>query len=89
MGNRVWDEQPPEDWEDIYTVTEISEAITQSLESEFPRIHVIGEIANFKAHTSGHYYFTLRDESNLLRSVMFRRNAETVAFGLDNGMLEV
>jgi exodeoxyribonuclease VII large subunit len=89
MGIRVWDEPPPDDSEDIYTVTEISEAITQSLESDFPAVRVIGEIANFKAHTSGHLYFSLRDKSNLLRAVVFRRYVEALPFGPDNGMLVI
>lgn len=71
--------------EDVYSVTEISEAIRQSLETEFPRISVIGEIANFKRHTSGHLYFSLRDERNNLRIVMFRRDAAALRFEPSNG----
>ena len=66
--------------EDVYTVTEVSEAVRQCLETEFPRIAVVGEIANFKRHTSGHLYFSLRDGRNALRIVMFRRNAAALGF---------
>ncbi len=72
--------------EDIYTVTEISEAVTQCLQTEFPQITVLGEVANFKAHTSGHFYFSLRDHKNLLRAVIFRRDALSISFGMENGM---
>ena len=73
--------------EDIYTVSEITEALRQQLEAEFPEISVIGEVANFKAHPSGHYYFSLRDESNLLRLVVFKRYAQAAEFEPRNGML--
>jgi exodeoxyribonuclease VII large subunit len=75
--------------DEIYTVTEITEAIRQSLESEFPSVKIIGEIANFKVHTSGHIYFSLRDEHNLLRVVLFRRYASNLRFGPEDGMLVV
>jgi exodeoxyribonuclease VII large subunit len=74
---------------DIYTVSEITEAIRQHLETEFPDIMVIGEIANFKAHSSGHYYFSLRDGSNFLRIVLFKRYAEGIGFMPENGQLVV
>lgn len=74
---------------DLYTVTEISEAVRQHLESEFPRVNVIGEIANFKFHTSGHAYFTLRDEADMIHAVLFRRNAAALAFRPENGMLAI
>ncbi len=74
---------------DLYTVTEISEAVRQHLESEFPRVSVIGEIANFKLHTSGHAYFTLRDNASMIRAVLFRRYAERVGFAPANGMLVI
>jgi exodeoxyribonuclease VII large subunit len=74
---------------DLYTVTEISEAVRQHLESEFPRVSVIGEIANFKLHTSGHAYFTLRDNANMIHAVLFRRYAERVAFAPASGMLVI
>ncbi len=74
---------------DLYTVTEIGEAVRQHLESEFPRVSVIGEIANFKRHTSGHVYFTLRDNSSMIHAVLFRRYADRVAFAPANGMLVI
>ena len=74
---------------DLYTVTEISEAVRQHLESEFPRLNVIGEIANFKLHTSGHAYFTLRDNANMIHAVLFRRYAERLACVPANGMLVI
>jgi len=74
---------------DLYTVTEISEAVKQHLESEFPQVSIIGEIANYKLHTSGHAYFTLRDDTNILHAVLFRRYASALAFTPENGMLAI
>jgi exodeoxyribonuclease VII large subunit len=74
---------------DLYTVTEISEAVRQHLESEFPRVSIIGEIANLKLHTSGHVYFTLRDSANVIHAVLFRRYAERLACNPEDGMLVI
>lgn len=45
-----------------------------------------GEISNFKAHTSGHMYLSLKDEKGVLRAVMFRSAAAKLAFRPENGM---
>lgn len=73
----------------IYTVTEITDAIRQNLETEFPAIRVIGEVANFKAHTSGHFYLTLRDGQSLLKIVMFKRSTYGLAFRPEDGMMVI
>ncbi len=83
------DDRRVEESDDIYTVSEISDALRQHLESEFHDISVLGEIANFKAHSSGHLYFSLRDERNLLRVVLFRRNASRLGFEPQNGQLVI
>lgn len=83
------DDHRVEESDDIYTVSEISDALRQHLESEFHDIQVLGEIANFKAHSSGHLYFSLRDERNLLRVVLFRRNAARLGFEPRDGQLVV
>jgi exodeoxyribonuclease VII large subunit len=83
------DDHRDEESDDIYTVSEISDALRQHLESEFHDVSVLGEIANFKAHSSGHLYFSLRDESNLLRAVLFRRNTLRIGFEPENGQLVI
>ena len=80
---------PMEETDDIYTVSELSDAIRQSLESDFPNVTVLGEIANFTAHSSGHFYFTLRDESSRLGVVIFSRSTHNVDFAPEDGMTAV
>ncbi|MFR5869930.1 MAG: exodeoxyribonuclease VII large subunit, partial [Acutalibacteraceae bacterium] len=47
---------------------------------------VEGEISNFKAHSSGHWYFTLKDEQSSVRCVMFRQYNRNVGFRPADGM---
>ncbi len=82
-------EAPANAARDCYTVTEITEAIRQHLESEFPRVNIVGEVANCTVHTSGHIYFTLRDSDNVLSAALFRRSASRVAVLPENGMAVV
>lgn len=49
-------------------------------------ILVKGEISNFKAHTSGHMYMSLKDESGVIRAVMFKSAAMKLTFKPQNGM---
>ncbi|WP_251551316.1 exodeoxyribonuclease VII large subunit [Neobacillus muris] len=49
-------------------------------------IHVRGEISNFKQHSSGHMYFTLKDENARILAVMFSRESRTMKFSPENGM---
>jgi exodeoxyribonuclease VII large subunit len=56
------------------------------LESAFPLLWVEGEISNFHHHHSGHLYFTLKDETSQLRTVMFRGEARKVPFELKDGL---
>lgn len=64
----------------IYTVTELTVQIKNSLESLFPHVWVEGEISNLRIPSSGHYYFTLKDSQSQLRAVMFRSQNRTLQF---------
>lgn len=70
----------------IYTVTEITRDIKIILEDSFPAVWVEGEISNFKHHTSGHLYFTLKDKYSQLKAVMFRSRNEGMKFEIENGL---
>jgi len=67
------------------TVTDLTRKIKQILESGFPSIAVQGEISNFKRHSSGHLYFTMKDESAQLPCVMWRSRATVLSFTPEDG----
>ena len=57
----------PEEYPQIYTVSALTREIRQRLEADFPLVWVSGEISNLRQPSSGHYYFTLKDEGAQLR----------------------
>jgi exodeoxyribonuclease VII large subunit len=68
-----------------YTVKEITHAIKNQLEEEFPQVEVEGEISNAKLAASGHFYFSLKDADSVLTTVMFRGAMSKVAFRPKDG----
>ncbi len=70
----------------IYTVSEITKIIKQLLEESIPYVWVSGEMSNFKRHSSGHLYFSLKDENAQMRCVMFRSNVKDFSFEMEDGL---
>jgi exodeoxyribonuclease VII large subunit len=70
----------------VYSVTELTEEIQGLLEDRFDFVWVEGEISNFSAPASGHYYMVLKDEKAQIRAVMFRLQARYLRFLPENGM---
>ncbi len=72
----------------VYTVSQINEIVKMSLERtpELSGAFVQGEISNCKQYPSGHWYFSLKDEANSIRCVMFKREASALRFRPENGM---
>jgi exodeoxyribonuclease VII large subunit len=68
------------------SVSELTGAIRKSLESRFASVWVEGEISNFKAHSSGHWYFTIKDESAQLRAKCFRSTNSRIRFRPTDGL---
>jgi len=62
----------------ILTVSQITNAIKHCLENTFPSIWIQGEISNCKLHTSGHLYFSIKDERAQIAAVMFRGQASAL-----------
>ena len=63
-----------------YSVSEVTEMIQDCLEGAFPPVQIKGEISNFTAHGSGHWYFTLKDAHCQIRAVMFRSANQKAGF---------
>ncbi|MGN0317961.1 MAG: exodeoxyribonuclease VII large subunit [Lachnospira sp.] len=72
----------------VYTVTQINSYIKNMFRQDFVlnRISIQGEISNCKYHTSGHIYFTLKDDSGTLSAIMFSSSAAKLDFKLSDGM---
>jgi exodeoxyribonuclease VII large subunit len=60
--------------------------IKSQLESNFGAIHLKAEISNFKAHSSGHFYFTLKDSQSQITAVMFRGQNSRLSFRPKDGL---
>ena len=72
----------------ILTVSEVNRYIREIISRDIvlSNLWVKGEISNFKNHSSGHLYFTLKDDRGLIRCVMFRSQAAGLRFIPDNGL---
>ena len=72
----------------ILTVRELTQYIKNLVDNDYllANVWVKGEISNFKAASSGHLYFTLKDQSGTLRVVMFRSKSRSLVFRPGNGM---
>lgn len=68
-----------------YSVTEVNEQIKTLIETMFLDVNIEGEISNLTKHSSGHIYFSIKDEKSSLRCVMFKGNATSLAFELQDG----
>ena len=68
------------------TVSELTNSIRITLESRFAAVWVEGEISNFKAHSSGHWYFTLKDQNAQLRAKCFRSANTRIRFRPTDGL---
>lgn len=72
----------------IYSVSQINRYIKGLIENDFilQSFWVKGEISNFKAHTSGHLYFTLKDKNSAINCIMFKDMAELMPYELEDGL---
>ncbi len=83
MGQALFEFQPQRK---IYSVSELSHEIRDRLEQQFPDVWVTGEVSNFRAASSGHCYFTLKDANAQLRAVCFRSQARYLKFKPQDGI---
>lgn len=70
----------------IYTVSILTREIKTLLEETFPFIWVVGEISNYSVPSSGHSYFTLKDQQTSIQAVIFKNQKLKLRFEPENGM---
>src|ERR1043165_739956 len=64
----------------ILTVSQFTELIKKQLERSFADIWIEGEVSNLRMPSSGHFYFTLKDNKSQVRAVVFRSSARFLKF---------
>jgi len=72
--------------EEIFTVSRLNREVRFLLEGSFPPLWVEGEISNFVAPNSGHWYFSLKDETAQVRCAMFKPQNRRLTFTPKDGM---
>lgn len=72
----------------IISVSQVTSYIKEKIENDYflSNLWVKGEVSNFKHHSSGHMYFTLKDRSSAIRCIMFRSHNHSLAFTPKDGM---
>jgi exodeoxyribonuclease VII large subunit len=75
----------PGDNSPALSVSELSGALKRTIETAFGQVRVRGEISGFKRHSSGHCYFTLKDENACIDAVIWRTSAVSLAFLPEDG----
>ena len=72
----------------VFSVSELNKLVKDffDLNPMLSNLYVKGEISNFKRHSSGHLYFSLKDESSVIKAVMFKFSAYNLDFEPENGM---
>ena len=72
----------------VYSVSQLNKYIKIIMDNDtfLNDINITGEITNFKAHYSGHLYFTLKDDTSTIKCVMFKGNAMYLKFKPEDGM---
>ena len=71
---------------EILSVSELTLQIKSGLETLFPQVKIKGEISNFKRHSSGHSYLTLKDEGAQIAAVIWKTTGSRLAVALRDGM---
>ena len=70
------------------TITQLTKYIKYKIDNDvnLNQVFIKGEISNFKAHSRGHYYFTLKDEGSRINAVMFQSQTRNLKFTPEDGM---
>ena len=84
--------ETPEEEEELLkpqTVSELTDKLRGLIEENFFDVYVVGEISNFVRQSSGHFYFSLKDENTQIGAAMFRGANRRLKFMPENGLLVV
>jgi exodeoxyribonuclease VII large subunit len=68
------------------TVLQLTQSLQEAIEPRFGDVHVLGEVANLRVQSSGHVYFTLKDEGATLPCVLWATQARRLRFELEEGL---
>jgi exodeoxyribonuclease VII large subunit len=68
------------------SVSELTARVKILVETQFNEVWVEGEVSNFRRHSSGHWYFTLKDEGAMLRCASFRMQNRLIRFTPEDGL---
>ena len=70
------------------TISQLTRYIKYKIDNDvnLNEVFIKGEISNFKAHSRGHYYFTIKDEASRINAVMFQTATKKLAFTPEDGM---
>ena len=73
---------------EVYSVAQLNNYVKSLMDYDLTlkALFLVGEISNFKAHSSGHMYMTLKDDKSSIKAVMFRGNASKLKFMPTDGM---
>lgn len=71
---------------EVLSVSAVTAQVKELIDGAFPRVFVEGQITGLVRHSSGHIYFSLKDEQTVLKAVQFRNAQFRTRFRLDNGL---
>ena len=73
---------------EVFSVSQINKYIKTLMDGDslLRDVTVSGEISNFKRHSSGHYYFSVKDQNSAISAAMFKWQNRTLSFLPENGM---
>ena len=77
---------PPRAERDVYTVSRLNKEVRLLLESGMPLLWLEGELSNFAAPASGHWYFSLKDSGAQVRCAMWRQRNQVIRFRPKDGL---
>jgi exodeoxyribonuclease VII large subunit len=68
------------------SISDLAEALKKSIEEQFSYVKIRGEISGFKRHSSGHLYFSLKDNSALINAIMWKGTTSRLSFNPEDGL---